>query len=50
VDWWAVNPRPDLAWVRIADGDPLRIALAWCERDGSPLIAAFAEVVHALAR
>jgi DNA-binding transcriptional LysR family regulator len=41
--------RPDLAWVPIADIDPLRIALAWRERDGSPLVAAFAGVVRELA-
>ena len=41
--------RPDLAWIPIADIDPLRIALAWRERDTSPLLAAFAEIVHELA-
>jgi DNA-binding transcriptional LysR family regulator len=41
--------RPDLAWVPIADVDPLRIALAWRERDVSPLVAAFAGVVRELA-
>jgi DNA-binding transcriptional LysR family regulator len=41
--------RPDLAWVPITDIDPLRIALAWRERDGSPLVAAFAAVVRELA-
>ena len=40
--------RPDLAWVPITDIDPLRIALAWRERDGSPLVAAFAGVVREL--
>ena len=40
--------RPDLAWVPIGDVDPLRIALAWRERDGNPLIAAFAEIVREL--
>ena len=42
--------RPDLAWIPIADVDPLRIALAWRERDGSPLVAAFAAVVRELAQ
>jgi DNA-binding transcriptional LysR family regulator len=42
--------RPDLVWVPIADVDPLRIALAWRERDASPLIAAFAEIVRELAQ
>jgi DNA-binding transcriptional LysR family regulator len=41
--------RPDLAWVPITDVDPLRIALAWRERDRSPLVAAFAEVVREVA-
>jgi DNA-binding transcriptional LysR family regulator len=41
--------RPDLAWIPIADIDPLRIALAWRERDRSPLVAAFAAVVRELA-
>jgi hypothetical protein len=41
--------RPDLAWVEISDIDPLRIALAWRERDASPLVAAFASVVGELA-
>jgi DNA-binding transcriptional LysR family regulator len=41
--------RPDLAWVPIKDIDPLRIALAWRERDGSPLVAAFAAIVRELA-
>ena len=41
--------RPDLVWVPISDVDPLRIALAWRERDTSPLIAAFAEIVRELA-
>jgi len=40
--------RPDLAWVPIIDIDPLRIALAWRERDGNPLIQAFAEIVREL--
>jgi hypothetical protein len=29
--------------------DPLRIALAWREREGSPLVTAFADVVRELA-
>lgn len=41
--------RPDLVWVPLADVDPLRIALAWRERDGSPLVAAFASVVREFA-
>jgi hypothetical protein len=41
--------RPDLAWVPISDVDPLRIVLAWRERDSSPLVAAFAAVVRELA-
>lgn len=40
--------RPDLVWVPIADIDPLRIALAWRERDANPLIAAFAAIVREL--
>jgi len=40
--------RPDLRWVPITDVDPLRIALAWRERDASPLIAAFAAIVREL--
>ena len=40
--------RPDLAWVPITDIDPLRIALAWRERDANPLIAAFAATVREL--
>jgi DNA-binding transcriptional LysR family regulator len=40
--------RPDLAWIAIEDIDPLRIALAWRERDSSPLVAAFADVVREL--
>jgi DNA-binding transcriptional LysR family regulator len=41
--------RPDLAWVPLEDVDPLRIALAWRERDGSPLVAAYAAIVRELA-
>ena len=40
--------RPDLCWIPLSDVDPLRIALAWRERDGSPLVAAFAAVVREL--
>ena len=31
------------------DVDPLRIALAWRERDASPLVAAYAAIVRELA-
>lgn len=41
-------PRPDLVWRPITDIDPLRIALAWQEREASPLVPAFAEVVREL--
>ena len=41
--------RPDLAWIPIADIDPLLIALAWPERRPSPLVAAFAGIVRELA-
>jgi len=44
----AFYARPDLCWVPITDVDPLRIALAWRERDVSPLIAAFAAIVREL--
>ncbi|MBE2315291.1 LysR family transcriptional regulator [Solirubrobacter sp. CPCC 204708] len=40
--------RPDLAWVPIADIDPLRVALAWRQRDANPLVAAFAAIVREL--
>jgi DNA-binding transcriptional LysR family regulator len=40
--------RPDLTWISITDIDPLRIALAWRERETSPLVAAFAAVVREL--
>lgn len=40
--------RPDLVWVPIVDIDPLRIALAWRERDAGPLVAAFAAIVREL--
>jgi DNA-binding transcriptional LysR family regulator len=41
--------RPDLVWIPVGDIAPLRIALAWRERDTSPLIAAFAAIVRELA-
>jgi DNA-binding transcriptional LysR family regulator len=41
--------RPDLVWVPLEDVDPLRIALAWRERDASPLVAAYAAIVRELA-
>jgi DNA-binding transcriptional LysR family regulator len=41
--------RPDLVWVPLSDVDPLRIALAWRERDASPLIAAFRGIVREVA-
>jgi DNA-binding transcriptional LysR family regulator len=41
--------RPDLAWIPLDDVDPLRIALAWRERDTSPLVAAYAAIVRELA-
>jgi DNA-binding transcriptional LysR family regulator len=40
--------RPDLTWLPITDIDPLRIALAWRPNEPSPLVAAFADVVHEL--
>jgi DNA-binding transcriptional LysR family regulator len=40
--------RPDLAWVPIRDVDPLRIALAWREREPNPLVASFAAIVREL--
>src|SRR4051794_17296398 len=40
--------RPDLVWVPLSDVDPLRIAVAWRERDTSPLVAAFAGIVREL--
>ncbi|HEY8582290.1 MAG TPA: LysR family transcriptional regulator, partial [Capillimicrobium sp.] len=33
--------RADIVWVPLTDVDPLRIALAWRERGGSPLVMAF---------
>lgn len=44
----AFYPRPDLAWVPITDIEPLRIALAWRQRENSPLVPAFAAIVHDL--
>jgi DNA-binding transcriptional LysR family regulator len=44
------HARPDLVWIPIEDIEPLRIALAWRERDDSPLLPAFAEVVAELSR
>jgi DNA-binding transcriptional LysR family regulator len=41
--------RPDLAWVPLTDVEPLRIALAWRARDGSPQVAGFAAIVKELA-
>ena len=41
--------RPDLVWIPIADIDPLRIALAWRERDTSTAVHCFAEIVRELA-
>ena len=40
--------RPDIVWVPLTDVDPLRIALAWRERDRSPLVECFAAVVREL--
>ena len=40
--------RPDIVWVPLTDVDPLRIALAWRERDRSPLVQCFASVVREL--
>jgi DNA-binding transcriptional LysR family regulator len=41
--------RPDLAWVPIADIDPLRIALCWRRGDDSALVSSFAQVTRDLA-
>jgi len=41
--------RPDIAYVTIADVEPLRIAVAWRAGEDSPLVAAFAAVVRELA-
>jgi DNA-binding transcriptional LysR family regulator len=41
--------RPDLAWVRIGDVEPLRIALAWPDGDAAPEVLAFARVVREVA-
>jgi DNA-binding transcriptional LysR family regulator len=40
--------RPDLAWVPIADIDPLRIALCWRRGDDSALVSSFARVTREL--
>ncbi|GAA2299256.1 LysR family transcriptional regulator [Glycomyces scopariae] len=42
----AYYARPDLAWVPLADAEPLRVALAW--HPGNPLAADFAAVVRSL--
>jgi DNA-binding transcriptional LysR family regulator len=41
--------RPDLAWVPIADIEPLRIALCWRRGDDSRLVSSFARVTRDLA-
>jgi DNA-binding transcriptional LysR family regulator len=41
--------RPDLAWVPIADIEPLRIALCWRRGDDSALVSSFARVTRGLA-
>jgi DNA-binding transcriptional LysR family regulator len=41
--------RPDLAWVPIADIDPLRTALCWRRGDDSPLVSSFGRVTRDLA-
>jgi DNA-binding transcriptional LysR family regulator len=41
--------RPDLAWVLIADIEPLRIALCWRRGDDSTLVSSFARVTRELA-
>jgi DNA-binding transcriptional LysR family regulator len=49
----ARHARPDLAWIPLADADPLRIALAWPASDGAQppaLVRAFAQVVRELVR
>ncbi len=38
--------RPDIVWIPLTDVDPLRVALAWPDGGDSPLVRAFAEVVH----
>jgi DNA-binding transcriptional LysR family regulator len=42
----AYYARPDLAWVPLADAEPLRVALAW--RPGNALAEDFAAVVRDL--
>ena len=41
--------RPDLAWVPIADIEPLRIALCWRRGDDSALVSSFARMTRDLA-
>jgi DNA-binding transcriptional LysR family regulator len=41
--------RPDLAWVPLTDAEPLRVALAWVDGVGGPLVEGFADVVRELA-
>lgn len=41
--------RPDLAWVPIADIEPLRIALCWRRGDDTALVSSFARVTRDLA-
>jgi DNA-binding transcriptional LysR family regulator len=41
--------RPDLAWVRLDDVEPLRVALAWVDGAETPLVHEFAAVVRELA-
>jgi len=41
--------RPDLAWVRILDVEPLRIALGWVEEEKTPLVVEYARIVRELA-
>jgi len=38
--------RPDIVWIPLTDVEPLRVALAWPDDGESPLVRAFAEVVH----
>jgi DNA-binding transcriptional LysR family regulator len=40
--------RPDLAWVKLTDVEPLRVALAWADSSVSPLVRGFADVVREL--
>jgi len=41
--------RPDIAWRRIADVDPLRVAIAWRVHERAPLVHAFVALVRELA-